>query len=233
MADDLIGVGKTAEAIEKMTKEVRELVLRLFGPAADAAGERLADWINPIRSKNFDRIMQEVLRRLRESHMEPRPVELKILVPILQHSSLETDDELVSKWAGLLASAAAGVPIHPSYPNIIAELTPGEARLLNLVDEWNKELSAVASEDKSKVPGHSYPKEVLLERTGFDGHKLLQETGLTEQDLPRAMFDLGERHCLVLFYGQKWGPDLHELWQMRLTPFGEDFLRVCRGPNTP
>lgn len=231
MADDLVGVGRAAESIEKMTREVRELVLRLLGPAADAAGERLADWINPIRSKNFDRIVQEVLRHLRESHIDPRPVELKVLIPILQHCSLETNDDLVSRWAGLLASAAAGLPIHPSYPNIIAELTPGEARLLNLVDEWHKELSAVASEDTSKVPGHSYPKEILLQRTGFNGHKLLRETGLTEQELPRVMFDLGDRHSLVHFYSQKWRPNLDELWQMTLTPVGEDLLRVCRGPN--
>jgi hypothetical protein len=231
MGDDLVGIGKIAEALEKATKECRELMLRLLGPAADAAGERLADCINAARSKNFDRVVQEVLQQLEAIQTEPAPVELKILVPVLQYASLDNDDELVSKWAGLLASAAAGEQVHPSYPRILAELTPGEARLLNLTDEWNENISAVASEKKDKLPGHSYPKDELLKRTGLNGHLLLERTGLTMDVLPVTMFALETRHGLVHFYGQKWGPNLEELWQMTLTPLGKDFVRVCRGPR--
>jgi len=231
MSDDLVGLGKVAESLEKLTREPRELFLRLLGPVADATGELIADRINATRSKNLERLIQETFRRLRESRVNPQPVELKILVPILGYSSVETDDDLVSKWAGLLASAASGERLHPSYANILAELTRGEARLLNLVGNWAAELTAVASERKDKVPGHSCPKESLLERTGFNGHKLLQETGLSKGELSMAMFDLETRHGLVHFYGQKWEPNLDELWQMRLTPLGEDFIRVCRGPK--
>jgi abortive infection alpha-like protein len=185
MADDLVGLGKIPEAIEKFTKECRELLLRLLGPAADAAGERLGDWINAARSKNFERIVQEVVERLRQAGIEPKPVELKILIPIIQHSSVEENTDLASIWAGLLASAAAGEEIHPSYPKILAELTPGEARLLNTAgDEWDK---------RKEEP---------------DGYVLLKETRLTEEELPRAMFSLDTRHSLIHFYGQKWGPDL-------------------------
>ena len=222
--DDLVGVGKIAEALEKATKECRELMLRLLGPAADAAGERLADWVSAARSKNFERVVQEVLQRLHAAQIEPKPVKLNILVPILQYSSLENDNELVSKWSGLLASAAAGQSVHPSYPKILAELTPEEARLLDLTDHWNEKLSAVAK------PGQT--SDEILKLTGLNGHLLLERTGLTKEFLGASMFALETRHGLIHFYGQKWRPDLDQLWQTRLTPFGEHFLEACRGPTS-
>src|SRR5207247_10529056 len=118
--------------------------------------------------------------------------------------------------------------IHPSYPKILAELTPEEARLLNLTDEWNEKL-ITASEKIDKPPSPDYANEELLRQTGFNGHLLLQLTESTKETLPIAMFDLETRHGLIHFYGQKWEPRLDALCQMRLTPLGIAFLRMCGG----
>lgn len=231
MPDDPIGVSKTLNAISELTKELRQFFLALLGPGAEETGQLLADKIRYLRFKNGLRTFQKAQELLQHAGIQPKSLNLKVLVPILEGCSLEDDADLVSKWAGLLASAAAGDPIPASYPKILSELTPGEARLLNLVNEWNEKISAVASERQDKPRGHCYPVHVILERTGLSGHLLLKRTGITEQELPRVMFDLDTRHGLVHFYGQKWKPDLDELWQMTLTPFGDDFVRVCRGPQ--
>jgi hypothetical protein len=231
MSDDPIGVSQALQAISELTKEFRQFVLALVGPGAEETGQLLADKIRYLRFKNAFRTFQRAHDLLRQAGVQPKSINLKLLVPILEGCSLEEDDDLTSKWAGLLASAAAGEQIPPSYAKILSELSPGEARLLNLVDEWNEKISAVASERQDKPSGHSHPGDVILDRTGLSGHSLLKRTGLTEQELPRVMFDLDARHGLVHFYGQKWKPDLDGLWQMRLTPFGDDFVRVCRGPQ--
>ncbi|MGD0267370.1 MAG: hypothetical protein ABSD47_20860 [Candidatus Methylomirabilota bacterium] len=230
---DESNVGEALQAFSDLTKELRQFFLALLGPGAEETGQFLADKIRYLRFKNGLRTFQKAHELLRQVGAQPKPINLKLLVPIMDGCSLEEDDDLTSKWAGLLASAAAGEQIPPSYAKILSELSPGEARLLNLVDDWNETISAVASERQDKPRGHSYPDHVILDRTGLSGHCLLKRTGLTEQEIPRVMFDLDARHGLVHFYAQKWQPNLDELWQMRLTPFGDDFVRVCRGPQHP
>ena len=43
MSDDLAGAGKVAEAAERGTRELRELVRNLLGPAFKEAGQYFAD----------------------------------------------------------------------------------------------------------------------------------------------------------------------------------------------
>jgi hypothetical protein len=69
MADDLVALGKIAESIERLTREGRELFLRLLGPVADAYGEKLADRINSFRSQNIERLVAEVQRRLLDNEL--------------------------------------------------------------------------------------------------------------------------------------------------------------------
>ncbi len=208
MADDLIGLGKIAESIERLTREARELFLRLLGPVADAYGEKLADRINLLRSQNIERLITEVQRRLSEKKIAPTTVELTLLVPIVQYASLENDGDLATKWAGLLATAAAGTPVHPIFPKVLAEITPPEARLLDTLYVWEQE-----SPDSE--------------------HNLVLEANLPENELPVICMNLGERLALIdLPFTNFWRPDLTLFRNIRLTPLGTAFVKACRGPET-
>lgn len=226
MVQDVLGAGKSLEALEKLTREARELMLRLLGPAADAAGDRLADWINPIRSKNFERVVNEVLERLRSNGIQAQPVELKLLVPILQHSSLEAEDDLVSKWAGLLASAAAGESVHPSYPRILAELTPVEARILDQVyDEIVPESVENWATDgchvdrlREKLPNQSLEKGIQPALDNLFRLRLCQpaaSAGTGVGGLKGDIIPVALAHYEIVC----------------LTPFGYRFVSTCRGPR--
>lgn len=208
MSDNLIGIAQVLSALEKITREPRELLLRLFGPIADATGELLADKINAKRSANLERALRIALEQLRAIHAEPRPVNLVILMPIVQQASLEDRDDLVAQWAGLLASAATGEEIHTSYPKILSEIAPGEARLLNVLYRWE-----TTSEDEGD-------------------RDLLKHARLSEESLPVFAINLGLRHGLINgVQTSLWKPDLTKWNNIRLTPLGADFVRVCRGPQ--
>jgi hypothetical protein len=132
MAEDLIGFGKALASIPELTKELREFISKLLWPAGEETGELLRDKVKFLRFKNAVRTVQKAEQLLRDHGISPKSISLKTLIPIVEGCSIEEeDDNLVSKWAGLLASAAAGDPVHSSYPKILAELTSVEARILD------------------------------------------------------------------------------------------------------
>ena len=129
MADDLLGLGKAADAL---SKPLQDFLTKLLGPAASEAGELFADRIRYLRWKNTLHILQQSKQELDKRKLTVQNIPLKTLLPILEGASLESDDEnLQTKWSNLLVSAASGNSTHPSYPKILSELTSSEAKLLD------------------------------------------------------------------------------------------------------
>jgi hypothetical protein len=99
---------------------------------AQELGQLFSDPVRNYRIKQTLKRVKEMRKLLAASGIQPKSVPLKTLYPILEGCSLEEDtSDLVSKWVGLLASAAAGNLVHPSYPKILAELTSTEAKILD------------------------------------------------------------------------------------------------------
>src|SRR5687767_4013840 len=107
MADDLLGLGKVCEALEKGTKEVRELAKVYFKPIAKEKGELRADKIRLERMHQTFKTMEEADRLLQKAGIKHRRLNQKIVIPLLEHASLETDEQLAINWAGLLASSVS------------------------------------------------------------------------------------------------------------------------------
>jgi hypothetical protein len=129
MADDLLGLGKAADAL---SKPLQDFLTKLLGPAASEAGELFADRIRYLRWKNTLHILQQSKQELDKRKLTVQNIPLKTLFPILEGASLESDDEnLQTKWVNLLVSAASGNSAHPSYPKALSELTSSEAKLLD------------------------------------------------------------------------------------------------------
>jgi hypothetical protein len=61
---------------------------------------------------------------------EPQPVEPKLLLPLAQAASLETNEALAEKWAALLANAAdptQRVGAHPGYIQVLQQRSSDDA----------------------------------------------------------------------------------------------------------
>ena len=87
-----------------------------------------------------ERIVQAVLERaqemLQDAGIQPGPVPIKALVPLLQYASLEDDAYLQERWAALLANSAhpeQGAHVQPSFPDILRQLSSPDAKFLDAI----------------------------------------------------------------------------------------------------
>ena len=105
-----------------------------------------ADLVRRYRFKSAIRTARLAQMWLDEAGIAPQEVSLRVLVPLLEYSSLESETEesldvegtraMHKRWAALLANAAAGdrgAKVAPGFPRILAELEPIEARILEVL----------------------------------------------------------------------------------------------------
>jgi len=116
MASDFISIIGTV-ALTKFT-----------GPAFEDIGK--AAWE---RAKQLGKVAYQHLTAVGR---EPTVVDPKTLIPLVQAASLETDATIAYKWAALLANAAdpvAKVQVEPGYIEVLRQLTPADAQVLELL----------------------------------------------------------------------------------------------------
>lgn len=223
--DDLTGLGKALTGLTEITKELRAFVFSLVGPAGEEAGMLLQDKIKYLRFKNILRTFEKAEKLLREKGITPQPVGLPVLVPVMEGSSLSEDENLVEKWAGLLASAAAGNSVHSSYPKILEQLTPIEARLLD---------SAYSSQNENSY--YSVGRAIV----GVDVHPLRAQEGITEDQFLVFAENLSRLGLWISVDGVNpyqdalfWSSSATErrFDFVALTALGIDFIRACQGPK--
>ena len=138
---------------DEISKPLQEFLNRLFGSAAEEANNLLADRVKYTRWRTSLKIIEKAQKELDGRGIAPHNIPLKTLIPILEGASLESDDtNLQTKWINLLATAASGNSLHPSYAKILSEITQTEAQLLDYVfNESNKQSSVSMYSIKSSL----------------------------------------------------------------------------------
>ena len=117
--------------------KLADLIHKLAGPMAEEVGLMLADSIKAYRLKNWLRVAEKTKKILANSKVKPNAVPPRLLLPIIEASSVESDETLQDLWAGLLASASEqSDQLSPSLIETLKQLTPKEAKVLSdLFDE--------------------------------------------------------------------------------------------------
>lgn len=142
---DLVGLGK---ALEPFSQGTVGLLRRLFGPAASEIGEAFSDKVRAYRRDNFGKVLGKAEKKIGDEELESLP--LRFSFPFAEKASLVEDESLAEKWANLLASAATNFSDeHVAFINILARLSPSEAKLLDRLVP-----AALISGTKSKLPDH-------------------------------------------------------------------------------
>ena len=139
MASDISGIGKVAESVELGTREVRELLSLFLKPSITQLGLFGGDWLKSQRETQLAKTLAKAKAKLNAGELTINPVPLKLLKPIVEDCSLEEDEDMIERWANLLAAAACGDPVLPTYVRLLAELTPNEARLLDALQLLQQE----------------------------------------------------------------------------------------------
>ena len=111
-----------------------DLLHRLAGPMFDEFGAILADKARVYRAKNLVSTVQKTERILREAGLPANAVPTRLLLPIMEASSVENAETLQEMWAGLLATASQqSDTVSPSFVETLKQLTPDEVRHLEII----------------------------------------------------------------------------------------------------
>lgn len=109
---------------------------KLLGPGAEELGLVIAERARIYRLKNTFYLFKKAQELAQEAGFEPKQVNLKTLLPLIEGASLEDDVDLATKWASLLANAAdptESKTIKPIYSDILRQLTPQDAKVLDIL----------------------------------------------------------------------------------------------------
>jgi hypothetical protein len=125
------------------TDRVVDLLHRLTGPMFDEFGAILADRVRVYRAQNLVSTVQKTERILREAGLPANAVPTRLLLPIMEASSVENTETLQEMWAGLLATASQHTDsVSPSFIETLKQLTPDEVRHLETICQETLKVSA-------------------------------------------------------------------------------------------
>ena len=171
--------------------------------------------------------------------MPAQPVPPRLFLPMLEAASIEGDEDLHTRWAALLANAAASPEsVHPSYIEVLKQLTPVEARLLDALykiakgKQWQKvETSAVTDEEFRAAGAKLFTWFSNLIRLGLVQISFDIEHRSREIKVKMPTYDMSK-------WQGNWGVEGEGYFDGELeetylfTQFAVDFVNACRPPKT-
>jgi len=178
------------KAIEKSIDIVHDFLNKIAGPAAEEFGLAFQDKARLYRYKNLIKILEKAKKFAEKSESEIKEIPLRTLMPIIEGASLEDDENLSEKWAALIANAATGNLTrgnHPSYVQILKELSPSDAFLLDEI--FKNDQKIIWNDFKAKYVKDNLisPEEVSLSYDNLFRLNLINNTsnGLIKTEFGR------------------------------------------------
>lgn len=214
-----VGNGEILRPVADLIESLRKLIAPFSDPVLKELGAYIAGRIQFINFKRSIYVLEQAKTLLADLKITPNPVELKILIPIIETAGLEDDEDLIIKWAGLLASASAGGEILPSYTRILAELSVDEVKILDFLFHNSERLYQINEE----VYGIG-----LMTLNEFSNLSLKEYSirilNLDRLGLIQPLMTGGLR--LGLRYNMNSNSDI-----VGLTQLGYSFVQACNGPQ--
>ena len=118
----------TSTAIEKGIDLIGGFIEKLAGSALEEAGLYFGDKVRVRRLTNQIKIFSEAKRIAEENNISIKQIDLKILVPLLEFSSLEEDETLQQKWSNLIVNFSDESQNYESsiFPFILSQLNKSD-----------------------------------------------------------------------------------------------------------
>jgi Abortive infection alpha len=236
--------------LEKIAEKGLSLLEKLFGGSLTEFDNLFKDKIRYRRFKNQLKILAKANDLLKENKLKPKEMSLKLLVPLLEYSSLEEEPELQEKWARLIASASVQEDkdlITRNYVEILNKLSVNEVKILDylfdvLLDSHKQNRKVIADDpmnDERIYPGESrFGIWDISNHFNFEEGKIkyyldsLITTGLLKWDLANIV-DGGMPEAMIVTKEQKI-INVHNAYELNPTPFflftnlGIGFVKACR-----
>lgn len=226
--------------IEQLGETGREMIRLVSGSsAASEVGGLLADQFRFQRFKRQLKLIKKAEKLIDEAGLSPQAIPLKILAPLIAWGSLEDDEEMISRWANLLASAGstATLGFHVVYPELLRQLEPCEARMIEDLFVMEKDGEPVDRQVFRLKSGAWRTLERLLNSMHMSSSEIDARTEIDARNLQNLarlavcevrndeLFMLTATHSVSERPERTGGPEI------RLTTLGLEFALVCQPPG--
>jgi hypothetical protein len=214
-----------------------DLLKTLAGPAFEELGAILADHVRVYRVKNLLRTTEKTKRILLGAGLPPNPVPTRLLLPILDACSVEDNDDLQERWAGLLASASQEADsLSPSFIETLKQLTPREAKHYDHIFLEVSKLYKGNLTSGESIPYGAFTDAWKAPRGALETYERL---GLIRRDYDVKMksgswitYDVKDMKNTVKEIESALDDMEAEVrYQHLFTAYGLSFLKACRGPE--
>lgn len=218
--DNLLPDDPASKVLKEAAKMAKDFLDKLVTPALEEGGGILSDNVKFWRFKNQINIALKAKSFLESKGINPGKVLPKTLLPILESGSLEENEDMKNRWAAMLANAAdptTQIKIRPSYPEILKQLSPLEAKLM---DNFYESIKDGAKED---IENQGIMKEKVLKvfEISSDEYDIIAENlfrlGLCQTPSSKGGVSIGDYPIVLRTYDF-----------IKLTPLGIDFIKACK-----
>jgi hypothetical protein len=207
---------------------------RIAGPLADEIGESAGVVARYYRYKLAANMYQKTVGMLAKAGIDPHAVPPRLFLPMVENASMQDDEDLHTRWAALLANAAA-LPdsVHPSFIEVLRQLTPRDAKLLDELYDFCKR-----KRDRTVQPWFaqiSYAESQRREAAGENPRESFDN--LIRLGLIATQYELDEKKIKVRLptiglQGILAGPTVKAQLDSDdyLTDFAMRFVQACHAP---
>jgi len=130
-----------SSTIEKGLEIAKDFLGKLIMPAVEETGLLIKDQVTFWKFKNQVKILNKAQEYCKKHNIEPKKIQFKLLVPLIETSALEEDEILQDKWAILLSNmvdSEQNVENHV-FPYILGQISKNEFLFIEQVYLSKKE----------------------------------------------------------------------------------------------
>lgn len=241
---DKLPIDVSSSTVNKLIDVAKDFLDTIVKPGATQVGLLIGEKIQSYRIMNQVNILIKVKEYVEKRGISISAIPLKILVPLLDHASLEEEEDLQDLWAKMLTNMLDSEENFQKhiFPYILSQISIEDYNsLIELYDDerdyWNKFNMLKTRSDNAILDAHERNERYKIkqeveeiEQNGFYMSEAdnIQRLGLIRQLPPPIIIPevettiLGRSHFSI---EAKYEPDEYGY---RLTDLGYSFIQVCK-----
>ena len=123
-------------ASQGLGQAVGDLLVKYFGPIAEAKGQNWASQYRAKQKANLEAILPKAAQKAEAAGAERVRPPMSVAILMIEKASLEDDAFMQEKWASLLAASvnpALAGKVRKGFSQIVSELEPLDVKVLDLL----------------------------------------------------------------------------------------------------
>lgn len=169
---------------KQILDKTEKLLNTLLGEGFHEIGGIFGDKMRLKRLENQIKILDKANQIMEKNGKKPHQINLKTLVPLLEKSSLEEDDNLQTKWANLISNIASSKEhgIEHKLVNTLSNLSSEEARILDyLQSKFDFKRNQIFQRSQQSYRKHKALNEITPNNIQFSFSNIKNQFSLTDE----------------------------------------------------